>query len=110
MGSVSTVENLRLQGELRSLQHYVDAEELSALRADVDAMRIEVLRTSEQLHHLQSTPVVQSQLQCELSIVAIVIVIVSNCSICTVCLTWDWQKHLHSVYAVIYNVKIADNY
>lgn len=52
------VENLRLQGELRDLQRDMDAEEVAALRADVDATRIQLLRTAEQLQHLQSTPVV----------------------------------------------------
>ena len=52
------MENLRLQGELRDLQRDVDFEEVAALRADVDAMRAQVLNTSDQLRHLQSTPVV----------------------------------------------------
>ncbi|KAK9813839.1 hypothetical protein WJX73_001399 [Symbiochloris irregularis] len=51
------VENLRLQAELQDLQREIDAEETAALRADVDAMRLQVLRTAEQLQQLQSTPV-----------------------------------------------------
>lgn len=57
------VENLRLREEVQDLQREMEADEVNALRADLDAMRLQALQTADQLRQLQSTPVVSPSMQ-----------------------------------------------